>query len=125
MPQVRLELAQAADAARYSASMDDPAVERALLRAALVAAALPQPPHTSCSLAQQVVQLLALQRGFLDGTPSEEAAAELEQLSAAVARAAPEAVQQVADSKQLAADVEAALLAALEACSSRAASTAA
>lgn len=121
---MRLELAQAVDAARYSASMDDPAVEKALLRAALVAAALPQPPHTRCTLEQQVVQLLALQRGFLDGVPPEQAAARLDALTAEVARAAPQAMQQVADSKQLAAEAEAALLAALEACS-QTASTAA
>lgn len=115
--QVRLDLAQAVDAARYSASMDDPAAERALLRASLVAAALPQVPHASVPLERQVVQLLALLRGFLDGVPPEEAAARLEALTDAVVAAAPAAAAEVADTKRLSATAEAALLAALEACS--------
>ena len=117
--QVRLELAQAVDAARYSASIDDPAVERALLRAGLVAAALPQPQHTSVPLEDQVVQLLALQRGFLDGTAPGEAAAALDRLTAAVRAAAPGAVSEVAETKRLTAAAEAALLEALQTCSQR------
>lgn len=122
LEQVRLELAQAVDATRFSASVDDPAVEKALLRAALVAAALPQPPRTTVSLEEQVVQLLALQRGFLDGCPPEEAAQQLDQLTAAVARAAPAAMQEVAETKQLPAAVEAVLLEALTRCSQAASS---
>lgn len=119
LPQVRLDLAQAADAARFSTSMDDPAAERALLRAAVVAAALPQPPHTSLSLEAQVVQLLALLRGFLDGVPPGQAAAQLDSLAAAAAAAAPAAVAEVAESRRLTAAAEAALLEALEKCSQR------
>ncbi|PRW45016.1 ATP synthase subunit alpha [Chlorella sorokiniana] len=122
-PQVRLDLAQAVDAARYSTSMDDPAVEKAMMRAAVVAAALPQPPHTAVPLEQQVVQLLALQRGFLDGVAPEQAAAELDRLSAAVAAAAPAAVAEVAETRQLTAAAEAALLEALQAASQRAGSS--
>ena len=121
--QVRLDLAQAVDAARYSTSMDDPAVEKAMLRAAVVAAALPQPPHTAVPLELQVVQLLALLRGFLDGVPPEQAAAELDRLAAAVAAAAPAAVAEVAESRRLSAEAEAALLEALQAASQRAGSS--
>ncbi len=97
--------------------MDEPAVEKALLRAAIVAAALPQPPHTSLPLEAQVVQLLALLRGFLDGTPPEQAAARLDSLAAAAATAAPAAVEEVAESRRLTAAAEAALLEALQKCS--------
>lgn len=120
---MRLDLAQAVDAARYSTSMDDPAVEKAMLRAAVVAAALPQPPHTAVPLELQVVQLLALLRGFLDGVPPEQAAAELDRLAAAVAAAAPAAVAEVAESRRLSAEAEAALLEALQAASQRAGSS--
>ncbi|KAI3426327.1 hypothetical protein D9Q98_008700 [Chlorella vulgaris] len=116
-PLVRLDLAQAADAARFAASADDPAAQKALLRAALVAAALAQPHRTVVPLEAQVVQLLALQRGFLDGTRPGDAAAALDDLTAAVRAAAPAAMQDVADSKQLSAATEAALLDALQACS--------
>ncbi len=122
-PQVRLDLAQAVDAARYSTSMDDPAVEKAMLRAAVVAAALPQPPHTAVPLELQVVQLLALQRGFLDGVPAEQAATELERLSAAAAAAAPAALAEVAETRRLPAAAEAALLEALQAAGQRAGSS--
>ncbi|KAI7843748.1 hypothetical protein COHA_002646 [Chlorella ohadii] len=121
--QVRLDLAQAVDAARYSTSMDDPAVEKAMLRAAVVAAALPQPPHTAVPLELQVVQLLALQRGFLDGVPAEQAATELERLSAAAAAAAPAALAEVAETRRLPAAAEAALLEALQAAGQRAGSS--
>lgn len=122
-PQVRLDLAQAVDAARYSTSMDDPAVEKAMLRAAVVAAALPQPPHTSVPLALQVVQLLALLRGFLDATPPEQAAAQLDRLSAAAAAAAPAAMQEVAETARLSASAEGALLQALQVASQTAGSS--
>lgn len=122
---MRLDLAQAVDAARFSTSFDDPAAERAMLRAAVVAAVLPQAPHTSVPLEGQVVQLLALQRGFLDGTPPEEAAARLDALAAAVAAAAPAAVAEIAESKRLTAAAEAALLEALKACSQQLSSSAA
>ncbi|KAL4448343.1 hypothetical protein ABPG75_005562 [Micractinium tetrahymenae] len=118
-PQVRLDLAQAVDAARFSTSMDDPAAEKAMLRAAIVAAALPQLPHTSLPLEAQVVQLLALLRGFLDGTPPEQAAARLDSLAAAAVAAAPAAVAELAESRRLTAAAEAALLEALEKCSQR------
>lgn len=64
-----------------------------------------------------MVQLLALQRGFLDGTQPEEVAARLARLTAAVWQAAPAAMREVADSKRLTAAAELALLEALQACS--------
>lgn len=88
-----------------------------MLRASLVAAALPQAPHTTVRLEQQVVQLLALQRGFLDGMQPGEVAAALDGLVDAVAAAVPAAMAEIADTKRLTAVAEAALLEALQACS--------
>lgn len=116
-PEVRLQLAQAADAARFSASVDDPAAERELMRASLVAAALPQPRGAPVPLEEQVVQLLALQRGFLDGVEPEGVAAALATLTEAVRHEAPAALREVADTKRLTAAAEAALLQALQGCS--------
>ena len=114
-PAVRLELAQAADAERFAARRDrDPAAARAARRAAVIAAALPQPPRTTVRLEDQVVQLLALQRGFLDDVPPPQVAAKLAQLTASVRQLAPAAVQEVAATGRLTAAAEAALVEALQ-----------
>ena len=77
MSQVRLDLAQAVDAQRFAAGAGAPdaVALRTLQRAALLEAALAQPLRTTCSLQQQVVQLLAVQRGLLDNVPVEQVGA--------------------------------------------------
>ena len=110
---MRLELAQAADAQRF-ANRADPAVRHALRHAAVVAAALPQPPRTVCRLEDQVVHLLALRAGLLEELPLERVPHKLAQLTASVRQLAPAAMREVAQTKRLTATAEAALVQALQ-----------
>lgn len=100
-PLVRLELAQAEDAKRFGAGASDPAVQRSLRRAAVVAAALPQPQRTVCPLEEQVVQLMALQKGLLDEVPPAQVPARLQQITEGVKEMCPEAMREVAATLRL------------------------
>jgi F-type H+-transporting ATPase subunit alpha len=115
--QVRVALAQAEDAARFAAGggAEAEGAARARRRAAVLAAAVPQPQRSVCPLEAQVAQLVALQRGMLDAVPPGRVAAALEELTARAAADCPDAMREIAETKRLTAESEAALVRALEA----------
>ncbi|GAB4817334.1 hypothetical protein N2152v2_004380 [Parachlorella kessleri] len=109
---VRLDLAQAVDAQRFAAGAGAPdaVALRTLQRAALLEAALAQPLRSTCSLQQQVVQLLAVQRGLLDDLPVEQVHTHLQQLWKRAQTECPRALEEMEDTKRLTAAAEAQLL---------------
>jgi F0F1-type ATP synthase alpha subunit len=102
---------QAADAKRFAAdaSQDASATQRTLQRAAVVAAALAQAPGTSVPLSEQVVQLFALQKGYLDDVAPGGVAARLEALTQQLREAAPEVFAEIEVTKRLTAAAAAAM----------------
>jgi F-type H+-transporting ATPase subunit alpha len=113
-PQVRFELAQAEDADKFAADKGSvAAAERAQQRAAAIAAALPQPQRTVCPLEVQVVHLLALKIGLLDGIPAVEVVKRLDALTDAVKTSCPEALKEIEQTQRLTATAEAAISEAL------------
>lgn len=113
-PQVRFELAQAEDATKFSADKGSvAAAERAQRRAAVIAAALPQPQRTVCPLEVQVVHLLALKKGLLDDIPVSEVGKRLDALTNAVKHSCLDALNEIAQTQRLTATAEAAISEAL------------
>jgi len=118
-PLVRLELAQAEDAKRYAADapakggVPGKAAQQAQRRAAVVAAALPQPQRTTCPLEDQVVQLMALQEGVLDAVPLDQVSATLTQVTEEVRVLCPMAMEEISKTRRLTGTAKAAIRAAL------------
>ncbi|KAL4518116.1 hypothetical protein Ndes2526A_g01433 [Nannochloris sp. 'desiccata'] len=113
-PQVRFELAQAEDATKFSADKGSvAAAERAQRRAAVIAAALPQPQRTVCPLEVQVVHLLALKKGLLDDIPVSEVGKRLDALTNAVKHSCLDGLNEIAQTQRLTATAEAAISEAL------------
>ncbi|KXZ53834.1 hypothetical protein GPECTOR_6g752 [Gonium pectorale] len=137
-PQVRLDLAQADDARRFSASASSPlgsaasgnsmasadllpgagsgpgsAEERADALARRLSAALLQRPGRPAQLPEQVVTLYAVQRGFADAVPPEQVPAWLEGAVAHVAAEAAAALEELGRTGILTAAAEAGIATAL------------
>ena len=114
-PKVRFDLVQAEDAKRFAISGDDDvAAARALKRAAVAAASMPQRPRTVCPLEAQTVQLLALSKGLLDTFDPEDVSDELQRLTHQVQKECPDVMAEIAKTRRLTAEAEAVLIAALE-----------
>lgn len=124
-PQVRFELAQAADALKFSANSTSSSVssletdeeeqqgeagQKAATRAAVLAAAMPQKIGTTVPLEEQVVQLLALQRGVLDDVEVDKVQEKLREVTRMARQGAPKAMQEIAETKRLTAASKLALL---------------
>jgi F-type H+-transporting ATPase subunit alpha len=122
-PQVRFELAQAADALKFSANstsvssletdeeeQQGEAGHKAATRAAVLAAAMPQKIGTTVPLEDQVVQLLALQRGVLDDVEVDKVQEKLREVTRMARQGAPKAMQEIAETKRLTAASKLALL---------------
>ena len=111
---IRFELAQATDAQKYAAnSATDPLTRKALKRAAVVTAALPQEEGSSCPLEHQVIQLMAVQQGLFDEIPPQFVASLLKKVTGEVASLCPRALAEIAETKKLSNSSKAAILAAL------------
>jgi len=111
---VRFELAQANDAQKFAANAaTDPMTRKALKRAAVVTAALPQPVGTICPLEHQVVQLMAVQQGLFDDIPPANVAKLLNIITSEVSSLCPKALSEVARTRKLSRASKAAILAAL------------
>ena len=111
---VRFELAQANDAQKFAANAaTDPMTRKALKRAAVVTAALPQPVGTICPLEHQVVQLMAVQQGLFDDIPPAHVAKLLREITSEVSNLCPKALSEVARTRKLSRASKAAILAAL------------
>jgi F0F1-type ATP synthase alpha subunit len=111
---VRFELAQANDAQRFAANArTDPLARKALQRADVVTAALPQREGSVCPLEHQVIQLLAVQQGLLDNVPVENVARILDQVTEEVVKLCPKAVEEIRTTMQLSQGAKAAIIAAL------------
>ncbi|KAG2492583.1 hypothetical protein HYH03_009244 [Edaphochlamys debaryana] len=123
---VRLDLAQADDARRFgatasaasgsslaSADIATPPEARAAARARRLAAALLQAPGEPVPLAEQMVTLFAVQRGFADRVEPEQVAPWLRGAMAHVRSAAPGAMQEVGRTGLLTAEAEASITNAL------------
>lgn len=113
-PQVRLDLAQAVDAERYASDTDDPAAVKARIRANAVNAALPQPLRSFCPLSEQVVHLIALEKGLLDGVPVPKIQQRLAAVTALVRKECREALKEIEETKRLSAVAEQAIAEALD-----------
>ena len=113
-PQVRFELAQAEDAKKFAADAGaGGAGQKALQRAAVIAAALPQPQRTVCPLEIQVVHLLALKTGLLDDVPVDQVYGRLRGLTERVEARGGGALQEVRTTQRLTAAAESEILRAL------------
>lgn len=100
-PAMRLELAQADDAARFGANPDDPVARRTQGRAARIAAALEQQPGQPVPMEELVVTLYALQEGLADGVAPAQVSVHLQRGLDALRAAAPGVLPGIAKSKLL------------------------
>lgn len=110
-PQVRLDLAQAADALRFAAGGTmDKAAKQAAKRAAILTAAMPQPRGSTISLEDQTLQLLALQNGMLDDIDPADVQKHLKNITAVIKGAAPEAMKEIRTTRVLSEETKIQLL---------------
>ncbi|KAG1671376.1 hypothetical protein FOA52_011873 [Chlamydomonas sp. UWO 241] len=110
---VRLDLAQADDARKFSLSPDDRLIMRADAYSRRIQAALLQEMRRPASLEQQVVTLLAIQRGFTDDVAPELTGEYLTGALRCVWAAAFESLQELGMTKILTAAAEKKVLDAL------------
>lgn len=104
-PQIRFELAQAADVDQFGAhtrAADNN--QAALRRAAVVQAALQQPPRRPATLVDEVVELVGLTGGFLDSLAPDGVRPALERAREAVQHASPQTVADIAATEHLSED---------------------
>lgn len=105
--QLRFDLAQANDAARFAADPSDPRIRAVQESAARIRAALAQAPGSPLPLGTQVVHLLALRAGLLDRLPVE---AVQERLAKVVAAVPASTLQQLDSGARLSPELEKAVL---------------
>jgi len=110
-PSIRLDLAQAADGARFGAGSAEAAARAA--RADRVRAALVQPPGWPVPVDELAVTLIALEAGFVDGVAPDAGPRRIALLVAHLRRADPALLARLADGAPDEADA-AALWAAME-----------
>lgn len=112
-PQVRLDLAQADDARKFAVNSEDPTIKKYDSYTRRIQAALLQQHREPASLEEQVVVLLAVQKGFTAEVTEQDIAAFLKGAIKYTWAAAFSAMQEISSTKILTAAGEQALLRAL------------